>query len=271
MAATNERTAEIWSQGHKYWSSEDFAVSAPELQNYLAALTDSPDCVLQHAADLYLACACSLARASAIAQFESRHEQDFGHALSRMRLPESMCDDVKQEVHSKLFVGNENGPMIAQYAGRGPLAGWLRAVTVRTAIDLLRKEKSQEVQVEQTLLERFASADIGIEAQNLKKKYQRLANEAFETGFRSLSSRERNLLRQHYLQHMNIDQIGALYKVHRTTAFRWITSARATIFANAQTHVAAELGEGSGEDAEELLRILESQIDVTLDRLLRSY
>lgn len=54
--------------------------------------------------------------------------------------------------------------------------------------------------------------------------------EAFQLAFRdavnALTSRERNLLRYHYLSDLSIDQIGTLYHVHRATAARWVAQAR---------------------------------------------
>ncbi len=223
--------------------------------------------------DLYLACACAQGNVAAHAIFESRHAADIAAALSGMRLPLSVADDAKQRLRTKLFLDEGERPArIRAYSGRGSLSAWVRAVAVRTAIDLLREERSPEVPVEQAVLEVFAGAESSPEIEFLKERYRSQVNESFAHAFTTLTPRQRNLLKQHFVHGLNIDRIGAMYNVHRVTAFRWITQAKVAVYEGARAHLLPLLSEGRDElaDSDDLLRLLRSQIDLSLDRLLRS-
>ena len=56
----------------------------------------------------------------------------------------------------------------------------------------------------------------------LRQRYGQQFVEAFWESVASLSGRERNLLRYHFLFRLSIDQIGQMYGVHRATAARWV-------------------------------------------------
>lgn len=248
----------------------DISISEEQLLDWLevASRQDLGSVTKERAEDLYLACACALGDQQAISAFESRHRPDIDRALEPMALPTDLQDEVRQAVRMKLFVPKQ-GAKIQKYSGRGSLAGWVRAVAVRTAIDTLRREKTDEVGVDQPVLEALAEADVDPDIRAIKQRHRDLVNQAFEMGFVQLSVRQRNLLRQHYIHQLNIEQLGAMYKIHRATAFRWIAKARAEVFRSARDHVSLVLREEESS-AEELLRLLQSQVDVTLERLLRT-
>lgn len=267
---TSSQIQELQAIGQSMWT--DFSVTEEELADCAtrAGWQVTSSLPALRAADLYLACACALARHPAVAAFEKRHAGDIKRALRPMGLPEYQCNEIAQAVLTKLFVPKEGRqPQIEKYQGRGSLAGWIRAVAVRLAIETLRKEKSKEFGVDSPVLEAFAAADVDPDLRALKEQHRTLANQAFEKGFTQLGIRQRNLLRQHYIHQLNIDQLGALYKVHRVTAFRWISKARTDVFNFARAYVSESLG-AETQHADELLRLLQSQVDVSLDRLLRS-
>ena len=62
-------------------------------------------------------------------------------ALTRLGREPMFVDEVRQVLRTKLLVGDGAPPKIADYSGRGPLDGWVRAAAVRAAIDLKRREK----------------------------------------------------------------------------------------------------------------------------------
>src|SRR5262249_27245406 len=77
----------------------------------------------------------------------------------------------------------------------------------------------------------------------------------------ALSSRQRLLLRQHYTFALSAEQIGAVYGVHRVTAHRWLTEAREELRAQTLEKLQARLGL---EDLQSLVRLVQSQLDVSL-------
>lgn len=68
---------------------------------------------------------------------------------------------------------------------------------------------------------------------------------------------------------LGIDRIAAIYGVHRATAARWVTAARANLTQAIHKILATELGVAqSGVD--DLLPLVESQLELSLERLLRT-
>lgn len=66
--------------------------------------------------------------------------------------------------------------------------------------------------------------------EHLKQLYRGEFRVAFDAALETLTPRERNLLRHQFVDHLNLDQIGALYQVHRATAWRWLTRAHKWVF-----------------------------------------
>src|SRR4051812_26013639 len=84
--------------------------------------------------DLTLAAACAAGDASALAAFERDFLPQVPGYLTRLAKQPAFIDEVQQLLREKLFVAKK----ILEYSGQGPLGAWLRVVTVRLALDLLR-------------------------------------------------------------------------------------------------------------------------------------
>jgi len=76
------------------------------------------------------------------------------------------------------------------------------------------------------------------------------------------------MLRQHVLDGLTIDQLSALYRIHRATAARTLERARRTILAATRDHMQAELDVSSTE-LSSILRAIRSGLEVTLRELRR--
>ena len=66
---------------------------------------------------------------------------------------------------------------------------------------------------------------------------------------------------------MNIDQIGVLYGVHRTTVARWRVQARKVLLKETR-RIFREDYRLSGRSFESAMRLIQSELDVSLPRLL---
>jgi RNA polymerase sigma-70 factor (ECF subfamily) len=102
----------------------------------------------------------------------------------------------------------------------------------------------------------------------LKQRYRRELKAAFAAAFATLDARSRNVLRSHYLEGLNIDEIGVLNGVHRTTAARWRADARQSLLKATRRQLQESLGANVTE-VDSILRMIRSQLDVSLSRLLR--
>ncbi len=179
------------------------------------------------ASDLYIACACSGGDSAALSAFETSFLSVVNPALGRMNMSETMRDEVRQLVRQKLFVAEEGRlPRIADYAGRGDLRNWVRATAVRTCLNLLRKHKREVALDDDRVFAAFPAADDDPELAHMKSLYSDEFKQCFGEALRGLEDRPKNLLYHYYVDELTIDQIGAIYRVHRVTAFRWVNRAR---------------------------------------------
>jgi RNA polymerase sigma-70 factor (ECF subfamily) len=162
--------------------------------------------------------------------------------------------DVVQELKTKLFVEKK----LLQYAGRGPLGGWLRTAALNTASTLHRPQRR-----EAPLDPMSESIAPDAELTFLKARYREDFRGAFVDALASLSTRERTVLRLNSLSGVSIDELGAMYSVHRATAARWVQSARQLVVERTRENLVKRL-KLDEEELDEMLTLMRSQLDVSL-------
>jgi RNA polymerase sigma-70 factor (ECF subfamily) len=220
------------------------------------------------AGDLYLACACVNGDRQAMAAFESQFFPEIRAALVRRGPLGGEIEDIKQSLYQKLFLGDgEHPPKIGKYAGRGDLRSWVCVTAVREAIDLLRRVKREEPLDDGALVD-LTTSEEDQELSYLKRLYREEFKAAFQQAMGALSSRERNILRYNLLDGLNIDQIGAIYNVHRATVARWIAKARETLLGDTRQHLMERLRVDQTE-FESIMRLIQSRFDVSIHHFLK--
>ena len=217
------------------------------------------------AGDLWVAFGCVTGMASAIEMFEARYAPEITGALRRS-FELGLAQDAELRVRERLFlVAEHEAPRLASYAGRGDLRTWLRATTVRMAIDVMRARR--EVPVAPDSL-----GDLGEVADpllaSLKLRYRDEFKIAFGEAASALTDRERTLLRYRFLDDLSIDEIGALYRVHRATVARWIAAIREGLFEATRARLMSRFGI-SDTEADSVLRLIDSQLDISIETLMR--
>jgi len=220
--------------------------------------------------DLYLAYACASGNTSALAVAEGRYLPDVDVALRKMGLSRDRIDETKQGLRRLLFVGDENHPpRIGEYRGTGDLRAWMRVTAMRAALKLIRKE-SREVagSDDDAVLEARAHED-DPELAYMKAAYRAAFKTAFQEGLDSLSPRERTLLKQQIVDGLGIDELGTLYEVHRATAARWVAAAREKLLTRTR-RLFMMRARITSEECESIMRLVRSQLDVSLQRRLAS-
>jgi len=161
-------------------------------------------------------------------------------------------------------------PKIGDYSGRGDLGGWVRVVAMRVALNLARG-KTREVELEES--DRLADGAAGsddAELGLLKKLYQAEFREAFQQALTGLPVRDRNMLRQHYIDGLTLEQIGAVYQVHRVTMVRRMTETRKELATETRRRLKAKLRVSRGE-LDSIMRLLQSQLDVSIRAYLEDH
>src|SRR6185436_5814048 len=149
-------------------------------------------------ADLYLAWACAGGDRAAIAAFEAHFVGDVVEVLRKMRVVPALADDITQRVRDKVLIGKDGAPpKLADYSGRGPLKGWLRAVATRTALDAMRSE-ARRATSDEALLEHLPAAFEDPTTAELRRRFAPQFADAFRTAFAQLPTAERLLLKRHF-------------------------------------------------------------------------
>ncbi len=264
------RLSELVLTARRSWP--DFCIPPEIFVSYLAARLPTDREAEEglgavNVGDLYLACACTRGDRAAIAAFDTAFVTEIGAALSRMRLSAATVDEVKQLVRQKLFVAEPGAvAKIADYSGRSGLRRWVRSVAVRTCLNFLRKGKRELLLEDDRVMVGVAEGD-DPEMAYMKEKYRNEFREAFRNALGQLSDRHKSLLRYHYVDHLNIDEIGTIYRVHRVTAYRWLEKARETLVHRTHNLLKQRLQVGES-DYDSILRLIRSQLHVSLQRFL---
>ena len=275
IADLDRRLWAIVAEGRAAWP--ELAVDASAVVEFIArqATRDLAEVALDglRPADLYLACACARQLPGAIAAFDRDYLREVDIALARMRVGPPRLQDVKQLVLQRLFVGGgtagapTSAGKIAEYAGRGDLRRWVRSVAVRTCLNELRKGKREILADDDQLIAQHAIASDDPEIEYMKRTYSAEFRTAFGDALQTLGAREQTLLRYHHVDGLNIDEIGAIYRVHRVTAFRWLEKAKELLARSTLDTLRARLQLPASE-LDSVLRMIRSQIHLSLVRHL---
>lgn len=218
------------------------------------------------AGDLLLAFACSRGDAEALARFEDAYFADLVMILARMTRERDVVEEVTQTLRTKLFLARgDAAPKIVEYSGRGDLRGWFRVTATRHAISTLRKPRRETE--DDGLLSLVPAAAADPEMRYLLELYRDEFRRAFAEAVEALSSEERNLLRYHYVDRLNIDEIGAIHGIHRVSAARRLTKVRAGLVDAVRRHLQARLRVGTTE-LQSILRLVRSQVHISLRAVL---
>lgn len=265
------RLARMLQEARETWP--DVTVAADSFVTWVAQRLPSDRAPVDglgavRAGDLYLACACAGGDGEALAIFDRRYLGEVDAALARMRLSRAAVEEVKQLVRQKLFVAEQGAGKITDYSGRGDLRRWVRSIAIRTSLNQMRKGK-REVLVGDDRVLAGVSGDDDPEIAYMKERYRNEFRDAFQRAIGTLSDRQQILLRYSFIDGLNIDQIGAIYRVHRVTAYRWIEKARERLVAETLRLMKSKLEVEKGE-FDSIMRMIRSQLHLSLHRYLGS-
>lgn len=257
----------LWEEGRRAWP--DVVLSPEAFARHVQAV--SPDALPDAwAADLYLACACARGDPGALDAFEKQLMPGAAEAVHRVDPSSDFVKEVLQEVRERLFVRAEGRePRISEYAGRGPLAGWLRSAAVRTALNLREHAHRQR---DRNVPDAFASElpmpNANVELELFKKQYGPSFTHAMRTALAALNDRDRAVFRMHFLEGVSVTRVAQIFQVDRSTVTRWMARAREELLTRVLDELNASLPLPSTE-VESLARLLRHQVDISLGALLK--
>jgi RNA polymerase sigma-70 factor (ECF subfamily) len=251
------------------------AVPAHALAAYLGARVDiKPDQTLEvaldrlRAGDLLLTCACARGDASALATFDDHCLAPLHGPLAAMGASPDLIAELKQDLRDLLLVPRADQPAgICDFAGKGDLRGWVRVIAVREAGRRLRAARRESDLGDEFL--QVVAPEHDPEIAFLQGTYQTEFKAAFRDAIDALEPRQRTLLRYHVLDGLNIEQIGAMYQVHKTTSFRWLEKARADLLTATRRLLMQRLKVTQGE-VESILRLIHSHVELDARSVLKT-
>ena len=222
----------------------------------------------EHLADLGLAWACLAGDAAAQRVLDRLVRAEAQRVIAELRKPAHLADEVQQELAQKLLVGDQ--PKLAQYAGKSALGRWLGVAAMRTAHNLTRGARPERPinDADADAIAAFVDPELAV----IKNRYRADVERAMRAAFDALdSARDRNLLRLYYIDRVGLDRLGQMYGVHASTVSRWLATLRETVITETHQRLAEALGmRGQFGDVESLVRVLRSELDLTLSRILAS-
>jgi RNA polymerase sigma-70 factor (ECF subfamily) len=251
-------TGDLYRAGRAAWAEIEVAED-----RFAAYVAERGDGGIDRAADLYIACACADGEPVALRRFEEAHFADVKAAIARVTSESIVADEALQRLRQRLFVADAGPPGITGYAGRGDLRGWLRVAATRAALEILRARRPAE---SDGALGHLADDAADPELALMRKQYGSAASEALVAAFAELDTRDRNLMRQYFVDGLTIDDLGDLYGVHRATAARWIEKARATLEKRTRAILRERLGVNR-TTLESIVRMVQSDLQANLSGL----
>jgi RNA polymerase sigma-70 factor (ECF subfamily) len=246
----------------------ELALEFVAFERYFAGhSTGRPLPAAMHAADMYLACACAHGVDGAVSALERTCAADVARAVASIDSSPAFVDEVLQVTRERILVRKSDRPSrIGEYAGFASLKSWLRAVGLRCALSMRRRKGAQHHQP-------FRGEDDarltkgGPEFEYLRARYTHVFEDAVRVAIERLPSKQRLLLRLNLVDGMSIDTLGTVYRVGRSTAARWLATARRSLLQEARREVRAKLRLTSAE-LDSLAAEVRSDLDVSILRLL---
>jgi len=247
-------------------------VEPPGLRARLVGcLADDAKNLEARAGDLYIASACIAGDPGALTALDARLPAIVRPALAKLGVPASDDDEIVQRVRVALLVPDERGACgLSGYTGRGELRAYLRAVAVRIALKRLEREQPPASCDPGDLAAWLPDVSDSPELVLLKQRCRDDLRAAFASALAALTARERTLLRQHHVDGLTVDRIGALHQVHRATCARWIEAARVKVLRGVRSHLRSSLELDRGE-LENAIALVRSELDLSLQRHLASH
>lgn len=211
--------------------------------------------------DLRLAIACARGDPRALAHFDEQHTPVVV-AVARGFGGGDFVTEVCQLVRQRLLLGEPGrAPRIGEYLGQGSLKKFVRAVAVRTSLNLLEAGARYAPMVSDDLLLETPAGQDDPELATIKLRYREEFKEAFAAAMAALDEASRNALRLHYLDGLTLAEVGGLYGWSVPTACRRIAAARARLL-TATRELMGERLRLSPTELDSVLRLIESRLSL---------
>ena len=220
------------------------------------------------AEDLFLACAAVAGVVGAVDKLRAQHRPGIAGYLRAIENMEISMDEVEQRLWEALLVGGEAPPKLLSYSGRGSLAGFVGILAQRIALDGGR-QRGAEARAKAKMAAEVNAVAGDAELAFIKLRYKDGFEQAIRDALAELDDRERMILRMHTIDGVTLDRIGRVYGVTQPTISRWLSDARARVFAETRRLLRERL-QVSEAEFDSIADLVVSQIDVNVSHILRT-
>lgn len=246
----------------------DAGMFARELARRLGELATPEQLAAVRAAHVHLAIACANGDEHAIRRVDKEVVAEELRATgARLRARSELVDDVEGHVRRLVFT-SEPGRQAAvrTFSGRCDLRSYVRVVATRELVKLIDKDRRMIAFDDDAVVDLVAPTD-GPELRGMRARYKPEVDAAIRAALVGLPDAARALLRYSLVDGWSIDRIAALYGIHRATAARRVNAARDELGTGIRTELATRLSI-SVDEVDSIVRLVQSKIDVSLERLL---
>lgn len=218
-------------------------------------------------ADMWLAFASVEGDASALAHLERSYFRRLEPVVARVA-PDT-ADVVVASLRERMLLPSTERGGLASYAGRADLWTWMRVSAVRSAVRSHRQTERRASLVQRDLESLGIVDALGAAPESAHERDRFLAEvkSAVEVAFGRLEARDKTLLMQHYVDGLTTEQLGRVHGVHRVSISRRLIRARRRLLGWARGELVERLALSASE-CDSVLRLVRSQLDVTLERVL---
>lgn len=254
---------EAFSAGRQAWPGINLDRQA--FASRIGVMALDPGALAQRGPDLYLAVACLENDPVALTLFERTFLAQVPRQLGRLLLSREEEDELRQRLRVKLLVGPT--AKILEFKGSGPLGAWVRVCALRLALDLTAAPeilKKNDTQALDTLMAATPGGEVLLDAERHREAFRMALQEALA----ALTTKDKTILRLHFLDGMNIDSLGVMFRVHRATVARWLVSIRSGVLNHVRQRLSLDFG-ASASEARSLVRLLGNDVQLSIQRILR--
>jgi RNA polymerase sigma-70 factor (ECF subfamily) len=217
--------------------------------------------------DLELVTACLRNDREALATLDELLRVEVRRAVTPLDDSGTLVDEVMQLVRERLLMRAPDGrSRLADYTGEGPLGAWLRAISVRVALNA-KRPGARELPMGE--LPDAPLADPDPELALLRARHRVAFRDAFTAALAELTPRDRTLLRLTALDGLTCAQVGKMYAKDASTISRWLAQARAVLLARTRLLLAQALAL-SDSALDSVMRAADSELAFSLSTLLES-
>lgn len=232
-----------------------------------AGVAPAPEDVVARGAELALAHAAAAGDPVAVAVVERDVMTSSRATIHRYLRDEARTEEVVQQLRIHFLVGEGGLPRLARFDGRAPLGAWVSMCAARLALHALRKDRSRrEVSDEWSdALAQLTANDAVVEP--LRARSADAVANALREACLALPRRQRSLVRLLFVEGESVDDVAAIYQVHRVTIWRWLQEAQEALRDHVRMHLRRALPAGE-LDTGALVAWVEDQVMLSLDVVL---